>query len=59
MLFLVQIFISNHECEDVYKGCNKMAKRLQELYEEVKMTIDNWDVENACDIIEGNWVQTG
>ncbi len=59
MLFLVQIFISSDECENVYKRFNKMAKRLQELYEEVKMTIDNWDVENWCDIIEGNWVQMG
>jgi len=42
----VQIFISSDECEDVYKRFKKMANQLQELYEEVKMTIDNWDVEN-------------
>jgi hypothetical protein len=58
VLFLVQFFLSSDGCEDVYKGCNKMAKHLQELHE-VKMTIDNWDVENACDTIEGNWVQMG
>jgi hypothetical protein len=42
VLFLVQILISSDGCEDVYKGCKKMAKHLQELYEEVKMIIDNW-----------------
>jgi hypothetical protein len=49
-IFLVENFISSDGCEGVYKGCNKMAKHLQELYEEVKMTIDNWDVENACEL---------
>ncbi len=48
----MQNFISSDGCEGVYKGCNKMAKHLQELYEEVKMTTDNWDVENACELLK-------
>ncbi len=48
----MQIFISSDGCEGVYKGCNKMAKHLQELYEEVKMTTNNWDVKNACELLK-------
>jgi hypothetical protein len=29
-----------------------MAKHLQELYEEVKMATNNWDVENACELLK-------
>jgi hypothetical protein len=54
VLFLVQIFISSDGCEDVYKGCNKMAKPLRELYEEVRMTIDKLGCRKCMWIIEGN-----